>query len=215
MAAKRLVQLVVGGMVLAAAAVALPNLWVAHATHLRTYGTLEDVPQRSVAIVPGTSVYGGQPGWCSTDRLKAALALYRAGRVKAIVVSGNDTQASPEVSVMRSWLMERGVPAADVWSDPAGSRTRETMLNATRVFGVKDAIICTQDLYVQRTLFLASQAGLDAVGVGLPTGLSRSSRLVGVEALKTTLAFAESYLRAGPDVARTPSRTSSALLAVR
>jgi SanA protein len=195
MAARRLVRVVVTGLALAVGVVVVPNVWVAHAEHARIYRAVEDVPQRSVAIVPGTSVSHGQPGWCLTDRLTAALALYRAGRVKAIVVSGNDTQRSPEVSVMRRRLTERGVPAADIWSDPAGSRTRETMLNAAHVLGVKNAIICTQERYLARAIYLAENAGIDAVGLALSTDLPRTPRAVGEEILKTTLATVESYAR--------------------
>jgi hypothetical protein len=47
-------------------------------------------------------------------------------------------------------------------------------------------------------VFLARQAGIDAVGIGLPSPISGSARNVGTEMLKTALAFYESYLRQGP-----------------
>ena len=96
---------------------------------------------------------------------------------------------------MRAWLRERGVPAADVWSDGAGTRTRETMNRAAAFYGVSDAVVCTQSVNMARTLYLARAAGIDAVGLTLPTNLGRSPRYVATESLKTTLAFAESWLR--------------------
>jgi SanA protein len=155
-----------------------------------------------VAIVPGAVVRrDGQPARSLEGRLETALDLYRAHRVKAIFVSGNDSASSPEVTVMHAWLRERGVPERDIWSDPRGSRTRETMLNAAASFDITDAVICTQAPYVDRALFLARHAGIDAVGVGLPSPVSHSTRGLSLEAIKTTVAFLEAYLRQGPVVA--------------
>jgi vancomycin permeability regulator SanA len=174
------------------------NVWVALAARNHACRDLSSVPTRSVAIVPGSSTWRGQPGSALRGRLEAALALYREGRVRAILVSGNDRATAPEATVMRAWLEARGVPNGAIRSDGLGSRTRETMLHAAERFNVTDAIVCTQTLFMPRTLFLAQQAGIDATGLALPSPLSRSPRFVGKELLKTTLAFFESYLRKGP-----------------
>jgi vancomycin permeability regulator SanA len=121
--------------------------------------------------------------------------------VKKILVSGNDTAEAPEASVMSSWLRERGVAAADILVDNAGSRTRATMDHAAGVFDVRDAVICTQDLGAERSLYLAEHAGIDAVAVTNRTDLSQSWRWSVKEAFKTTLAFFESHLRVGAAVA--------------
>ena len=198
MAAAQLVRLGLGALVLGLGLVALPNLWVAHAAGTRVYADSSASPARTIAIVPGAAIYRGRAAGSLGQRLETALSLYRTGQVKAILVSGNDSPASPEVSVMRSWLQEQGVPASDILSDERGSRTRNTMLDAVSQFGVGDAIVCTQALYVDRAVFLARQAGIDAVGIGVPSAVSHSWRNVGKEALKTTLAFYESYLRERP-----------------
>jgi vancomycin permeability regulator SanA len=157
---------------------AASNVWVARASRGYVYESADAVPSRDVAIVPGSRVFRGQPLLIVRSRLEAALALYRAGRVKAVLVSGDDDAVSPEVTVMGAWLREHGVPAADVWSDAGGSRTRTVNMD--------------------RTLYLAHAAGIDAVGLALPTNLGRSKRYMAKESLKTTLAFAESQLRARP-----------------
>lgn len=182
----------------AAAGVVGPSVWVSAATRGRVFADVASVPARSVAIVPGARVYGGKPFVHLEARLQAALALYRAGQVRAILVSGNDTDASPEVTAMRSWLREHGVPARDIIADAGGSRTRETMNRAARFYDVRDAVVCTQDVSATRTAYLAGQAGIDAVVVGAPSDLGRSMRMVSNEVIKTTLAFLESQVREGP-----------------
>jgi vancomycin permeability regulator SanA len=181
-------------VVLGLAAIAGTNAWVAHAANGRGYASTAAVPARSVAIVPGARVYKGKPYVHLEARLQMALSLYQAGRVKAILVSGNETSETPEVAAMTAWLLERGVARKDILADEGGSRTRETMNRAAEAYDVHDAVICTQDVNVARSVYLAEQAGIDAVAVGAPSNLSRSSRWVATEALKTTLAFFESLL---------------------
>jgi vancomycin permeability regulator SanA len=180
--------------VTAVVVVAGTNAWVRAESRGRSFASAVKVPGRRVAIVPGASVHEGRPMGTLTGRLETALALYRAHQVKTILVSGNDTAGSPEVGAMHAWLREHGVPERDIWSDPRGSRTRATMLNAAETFDVTDAVVCTQAPYVDRAVFLARHAGIDAVGVALPSGVARSARGLGLEAAKTSLAFFETYL---------------------
>jgi vancomycin permeability regulator SanA len=175
-----------------------PNAWIAHSTRAFTYASAAAVPARTFAIVPGSPVSRDRPSVVLRARLEAALGLYRAGRVKTILVSGQDTEAAPEATVMRAWLRARGVAGADIWSDGGGTRTRETMNRAVATYGVSDAIVCTQTVNVARSIYLARQAGIDAVGLALASPLERSTRYVAKESLKTTLAFAESQLQARP-----------------
>jgi len=185
-------------LVVGLAAIAGSNAWVAHAANGRAFATVESVPARSVAIVPGARVHNGKPFVHLQARLQMALSLYQAGRVKAILVSGNETAESAEVTAMTNWLLERGVDRKDILADSGGSRTRETMNRAAEVFDVHDAVVCTQDVNVERSVYLAKQAGIDAVAVAAPSNLAQSGAYVRSEALKTTLAVFESLFNAGP-----------------
>jgi vancomycin permeability regulator SanA len=196
---------------LAAAGWVGPNAWIARATRPFTYASAEAVPERTFAIVPGSPVSHGRPSPVLRQRLGAALDLYRAGRVKAILVSGQETATAHETTVMRAWLQDRGVPGADILSDGDGTRTRQTMNRAVTNYGVSDAIVCTQTVNVARSIYLARQAGIDAVGLALATPLERSTRYRARESLKTTLAFAESQLQARP----TPAAPAAPIIAAR
>jgi len=180
-----------------------PNAWIARACTGRVFASPADAPARTFAIVPGARVYEGRPTRLLQDRLQSALSLYQAGRVKAVLVSGREIPEAPEATVMRNWLLARGVPAADIWTDGAGVRTRETMVRAVARYGVDDAIVCTQSVNAPRTLYLARAAGIDAVAVATPTTLETARRYLAVESLKTTLAFAESTFRPAPAHAAT------------
>ncbi len=188
----------VGLVLLGFAGIAGANAWVARAARGRAYASVGSVPARSVAIVPGARVVNGKPFVHLEARLQMALSLYQGGRVKAILVSGNETAESPEVKAMTDWLLERGVAKKHIIADAGGSRTRETMNRAAEVFDVHDAVVCTQDVNVERSVYLAQAAGIDAVAVGAPSNLARSGSYMRTEALKIALAFLESLVRGSP-----------------
>jgi SanA protein len=174
--------------------VAGTNAWVRARVQGRAYASLESVPARAIAIVPGAPTSRQQVKASLKGRLEGALSLYRTGRARAILVSGIDTPRDPETSAMRTWLEDNGVPAHDIVSDDQGTRTRETMYRAMHTFSIDEAIVCTERLAMPRALFLANQNGIDAIGYELASPLSRHPRFVAVEALKTTLAFVEETL---------------------
>jgi len=110
-------------------------------------------------------VASGVPWQSLEGRLRAALELWRSEKVGRILVTGDHGEASyNEVAVMHRWLRDHGVPASKIFVDHAGFRTLDSMERAARVFRVEDAIVCTQEFHLPRSLFLAERAGIDAVG---------------------------------------------------
>ena len=149
------------GLVIASSA------WIERASATRIVRRVADAPARTVAIVLGARVYpDGSPSPMLEDRLETARALYIAGKVRRILVSGDHgTRGYDEVNGMHRWLVRHGVPERDVFLDHAGLRTLDTMARAAKVFGVRDAIVCTQEFHLARAVFLARHAGIDAVGI--------------------------------------------------
>lgn len=152
----------VGALLLAGA-----NALVLHAGGTGTFTRVTDVPPRAVAIVLGARIFrDGTPSPILEDRLAAARDLYRAGKVRRILVTGdNGTRHYDEVTVMQRWLIAQGVPAEAVQRDHAGFRTLDSMARAAQVFRVRHAVVCTQRFHLSRALFLARHHGLDAVGL--------------------------------------------------
>jgi SanA protein len=132
----------------------------------RTVDDPRAAPTRYVAIVLGAHTRGDVPSDVLEDRLQTALDLYRLGKVKRLLVSGDHGRDDyDEVRAMRNWLMARGVPSDDIFQDHAGFRTLDTMARAVAIFQVREAIVVTQAFHLARALFLAESAGIDAVGV--------------------------------------------------
>ncbi len=144
-------------------------------------------------IVPGNRVYrDGTPSPELEQRLLTALALYRRGCARNIVVSGLTDGAYDEPKAMAAWLVARGVPASDVVLDAGGHRTASTIADAV-AGGVRSATIATQYYHLPRSLFLAEAAGMEAVGVASRRGSSSIISLL-ITYTREVLARAESTL---------------------
>jgi SanA protein len=145
-------------------AIVAANCGIARRADGRIYTDAGKVPHRTWVIVPGALVHSdGTPSVALVDRLDAARALYQAGTVDRIFVSG-DTRDHDEDGVMARWLVDHDVPADRIVRDGTGYRTRTTMENARRL-GIVDAVISTQAFHVPRSIAWARHVGIDALGL--------------------------------------------------
>jgi SanA protein len=107
----------------------------------------------------------GSPSDVLRDRLDESLALYRSGRVKRIIVSGDhQTPAYDEPNAMRVYLEAKGVPPEAVFMDHAGLDTYSSMWRARHVFGVSRIVVVTQQFHLARAVWCARALGMEAEG---------------------------------------------------
>ena len=126
---------------------------------------VEDPPR--IAIVFGARVWdNGEASPVLYDRVVTAVELYRAGRVKKLLMSGDNPTASyDEPTAMKKTAMELGVPETDIVLDFAGRRTYDTCYRAKEIFEVKRAILVTQEFHQARALYLCNNLGVDSIGI--------------------------------------------------
>ncbi|WP_119393694.1 SanA/YdcF family protein [Salinibius halmophilus] len=121
-----------------------------------------------VALVLGTSKFlvGGGINQYYQNRINRAAELYQSGRVKILLVSGdNGTLAYNEPVQMQRDLMRLGVPESAIVLDYAGFRTLDSVQRAHKVFGLDHMLVVSQPFHLPRALFLAEQVGMQAQGV--------------------------------------------------
>ena len=118
-------------------------------------------------LVLGAGVYGdGEPTGILEGRLRTALELYRSGKVRWFLVSGDNRHPTyNEPQAMRRWLVKQSVPPSHIVSDYAGLRTWDSLRRAQAVFGQGQVVIVTSDFHLPRALYLADHMGLRAWGV--------------------------------------------------
>jgi vancomycin permeability regulator SanA len=162
---RRAVQAVVACCVLAL----LPASWIRLTASGRVVHSVRAAPRAPVALVFGAGLWDGGPSPYLAHRLDAAVGLYRRGTVRAILVSGdNSTTDYDEPDAMRRYLVRHGVPARRIVTDYAGFDTWDTCTRAVRIFGVRRAVLVSQDFHIRRALALCWAAGIDAHGVAVP-----------------------------------------------
>ncbi|HWI61413.1 MAG TPA: ElyC/SanA/YdcF family protein [Symbiobacteriaceae bacterium] len=128
---------------------------------------LDDVQPAQTALVLGAYVFpDGRPSSMVEDRLLAAYELYKAGKVKKILISGDHGRVEyDEVNTMRRYLEAKGVPTEDIFMDHAGFDTYDSMYRARDVFQVHSAVVVTQEFHLPRAVWLARRMGLEVEGV--------------------------------------------------
>ncbi|WP_419994742.1 SanA/YdcF family protein [Streptomyces boninensis] len=147
----------------------LPPAWLFVSAGDRVAADAADAPEAPVALVFGAGLWDGEPSPYLAHRLDAAAELYEQGKVRALLVSGdNSTEAYDEPTAMRRYLAERGVPADRVVRDYAGFDTWDSCARARKVFGVHRAILVSQDFHIRRALALCRAAGIASYGIGVP-----------------------------------------------
>jgi len=142
------------------------QVWIATAYSGRIYTDLTQVPPRQAALLLGTAkTFQGRPNLYYLYRIQAAVALYKAGKVRAILVSGDNSQAHyDEPSEMQADLIHAGVPAEAITLDYAGFRTLDSVVRADKIFGQRDYIVVSQVFHCQRALFIGDLKGHRALG---------------------------------------------------
>lgn len=142
----------------------------------RFYSVLDSLPSRDVGIVLGCAPYiDGRPNPYFWGRMRAAAQLQKLGRVRVLLVSGDNGRAGyDEPRAMREALESLGIPHKAIVCDFAGFRTLDTMVRAHKVFGLSQATVITDDFHMARSLYCAQQAGIDCVG--FPSHVGRTSQ---------------------------------------
>ena len=163
---RRLAGIGLAGGIGIAAVVVTANVVVVLRTDEDVRRDIDELEPAQVAIVPGSLVLAdGRLGDVVGERGDAAVALYEAGKVDKLLVSGdNGTATYNEPDAMRDAALAAGVAAEDVFTDYAGFSTWHTMRRARQVFEVDSAVVVTQDAYAARSVDLARAAGIAAQG---------------------------------------------------
>ena len=131
------------------------------------YKDATKIPKRDVALVLGTAKYikRGKINYFYKYRIESAAKLFKANKVKAILVSGdNASRYYNEPARMRKDLIKAGVPKSKIYLDFAGFRTLDSIKRAKKIFGLKSFTIVTQRFHLERALFIARADGIDAIG---------------------------------------------------
>lgn len=117
-------------------------------------------------LILGGGIRNNRPTPILKERLDTGIFLYKEGFAPKILMSGdNGSIHYDEVSVMRKYALEQGVPSEDIFMDYAGFSTYESMYRAEYIFGISKMVIVTQEYHLYRAIYIAKSMDIDVVGV--------------------------------------------------
>ncbi|MFN6559695.1 MAG: vancomycin high temperature exclusion protein [Nostoc sp. ChiSLP01] len=165
------------------------NYYVNAITNDRRYTQPQQIPTGRVAIVFGAGIYpDGTLSPMLSDRVSAAVELYKLGRVQKLLMTGDNSRNDyNEVLAMQNYAVKRGVPAQDITLDYAGFSTYESCYRAKDIFGIKQAVLITQKFHLPRAVYTCDRLGVKAIGLGTPDWESYSFQTVMYSTLREEL----------------------------
>jgi SanA protein len=143
------------------------NFIISSTTEDKTYSNINTIPPNRVGLVLGTSnrITNGSSNPYYTYRIDATVALYNAGKIKFILVSGdNGSIYYNEPNTIKKDLIKAGIPEEVIFLDYAGFRTLDSMVRAKFIFGLDKVTVISQKFHNERAIYIANQKGLKAIG---------------------------------------------------
>lgn len=136
------------------------NCWIIFNTKKQIFNDIKLLPNNNVGLVLGTvkNASNGRKNLFFDFRIKAAAELYKLGKIKHIIVSGdNHVSGYNEPADMLNALIAAGVPKNCITQDFAGFRTFDSVLRCKKIFGQSKFTIISQKFHNQRALFIANK----------------------------------------------------------
>ena len=120
-------------------------------------------------LVLGAGLFGDKPSPMLKDRLDKAIIVYHNlnsnNRKVPILVSGDHgTKEYDEVTAIKKYLVQKGIPKDDIFMDHAGFSSYDSIYRAKEIFGAKNITIVTQKYHLYRCLYIAKSLGITAIG---------------------------------------------------
>ena len=177
----KLIVLLLAVIVLPIITLVLADRTCQNAAAGRIFRSTETIPTNDVALVLGTAkkTSRGNPNLHFNQRIEAAAALFKSGKVRHLLVSGdNSVKNYDEPTDMRDALVEAGVPKDAISCDYAGLRTLDSVVRAKTVFGLTNFTIVTEEFHCPRSVWIARRHGLNVVAFAAPDLSARWSARV-------------------------------------
>ncbi len=131
------------------------------------YDSVKSIPFNKVGLLLGTSKQGkyGGPNAYFHYRIQAASILFKAKKIKKIIVSGDNRFIDyNEPKDMHDALVNAGVPDSCIIYDYAGLRTFDSMLRCKTIFGQDSITVISQLFHNERAIYIGRKNQLACVG---------------------------------------------------
>ena len=138
------------------------------------YGRNSTPIQADAAIVLGAAAWGNQPSPVFRERLNHGISLYKAAKVKTLILTGGtgDGNELAESMVGKHYAMQQGVAEADIFTETRSKTTQQNLYYSQQVataHNLQRFLIVSDPLHMKRSLLMAREMGMDAYPSPTPT----------------------------------------------
>ena len=117
-------------------------------------------------VILGAGIRRGKPSPMLEDRLKTGISLYNNDISNKILITGDHMNDDyDEVTVMKNYLLEHGIPEEDIITDNYGISTYDSIYRVKNVYKSNKVVIVSQRYHLYRALFLSDNLDLESYGV--------------------------------------------------
>ena len=136
----------------------------------KVFSDIEQVTPTEYGLLLGTTPQtriGRKPNQFFKYRIEAAEQLYKAGKIKKILISGDDNSLDGinEVECMRDTLVSRGIAPTDIFLDGKGYRTLDAVWRAVKLYQAPSFIVISQKFHNERAIYLAEHLNLETSNI--------------------------------------------------
>jgi len=165
----------------------------------KVFSDIDSIKYSKVGLLLGTTPQariGRITNYFFIYRIDAAEQLYRAGKIEKILISGDDHSLDGvnETECMRDSLVARGVPASAIILDGKGYRTICSIINANKVYGLKNFTIISQKFHDERAIYQAEHLGLDVKNIQAYNAKAPKSRLAYLTTIREYFARVKMFI---------------------
>ena len=130
----------------------------------KTFYEIDSITPSDYGLLLGTTPQtriGRRTNYFFKYRIDATEQLYKAGKIKRILISGdeNSLDGVNEVECMKDSLVAHGVDANDIILDGKGFRTLDAVVRAVKVYNIHSFVVISQRFHNERAIYLTEHLG--------------------------------------------------------
>ncbi|MBJ2176317.1 YdcF family protein [Aureibaculum sp. A20] len=164
---KRLIYVVLALFIIPLVMIFAANTKIVTTSKDKLFDNVSAIKPNKVGLLLGTSklLKSGNINPFYQYRVDAAVALFKAGKIEFILVSGDNSSVNnDEPTDFKNDLIAKGIPAERIFLDYAGFRTLDSVVRAKEIFGLTEVTIISQKFHNERAIYLAKKNGIKSIG---------------------------------------------------
>jgi uncharacterized SAM-binding protein YcdF (DUF218 family) len=137
------------------------------AAEILAFAQKDETRRADAAIVLGAGLIGGDLSPVFRERVNHAVALYEAGTVDVLLLTGGQGQSvrQSEARAARRYALARGVPEEAILLEETSRNTVENLANAQAIAagrGLETFLIVSTPFHMKRAVSIAGDLGMEA-----------------------------------------------------